>query len=154
MLLYISLTSWLQWVPGLSWGKQAEPWRWPPTTSSAEVKERVELHLYSTSGPSWPVIGWTLPLSLPTLFMKRSILLSTVDGERFSFLTLDHWVHKRGHWWGSDIFLLYLHRPVTEWPLTISVQENGSMEPCNKAISSTPSFITKCKHIYNLFWDT
>jgi hypothetical protein len=27
----------------------------PP--SSAEVKERVELYLYSSSGPSWPVLG-------------------------------------------------------------------------------------------------
>ena len=27
----------------------------PP--SSAEVQERVELYLYSPSGPSWPVIG-------------------------------------------------------------------------------------------------
>jgi hypothetical protein len=26
-------------------------------TSSAEVKERVELNLYSPSGPSWPVLG-------------------------------------------------------------------------------------------------
>jgi hypothetical protein len=25
-----------------------------PTLSSAEVKERVELYLYSPSGPSWP----------------------------------------------------------------------------------------------------
>ena len=35
----------------------------PP--SSAEIKERVELYLYSTSGPSWPVLGWDFPLSLP-----------------------------------------------------------------------------------------
>jgi len=28
-----------------------------PPLSSAEVKERVELYLYSTSGPSWSVIG-------------------------------------------------------------------------------------------------
>jgi predicted metal-binding protein len=28
-----------------------------PQTRSAEVKERVELYLYSPSGPSWPVIG-------------------------------------------------------------------------------------------------
>ena len=36
-----------------------------PPTSSAKVKERVELYLYSTSGPLWPVIGRTLPLPLP-----------------------------------------------------------------------------------------
>jgi len=28
-----------------------------PPTYSAEVKERVELYIYSTSGPSWPVKG-------------------------------------------------------------------------------------------------
>jgi hypothetical protein len=28
-----------------------------PPTSSAVVIERVELYLYSTSGPSWPVLG-------------------------------------------------------------------------------------------------
>ena len=33
-----------------------------PPPSSAEVNERVELYLYSTSGPSWPVIGWNFPL--------------------------------------------------------------------------------------------
>ena len=30
--------------------------------SNAEVKERVELHLYSTSGLSWPAVGLTLLL--------------------------------------------------------------------------------------------
>jgi hypothetical protein len=28
--------------------------------SCAKVKERVELYLYSPSGASWPVLGWTL----------------------------------------------------------------------------------------------
>ena len=28
-----------------------------PPPSSAEVKEKVELYIYSPSGPSWPVIG-------------------------------------------------------------------------------------------------
>jgi len=28
-----------------------------PPPSSTEVIERVELYLYSTSGPSWPVVG-------------------------------------------------------------------------------------------------
>jgi hypothetical protein len=33
-----------------------------PPPSSAEVKERAEPYLYSPSGPSWPVVGRTLPL--------------------------------------------------------------------------------------------
>jgi hypothetical protein len=49
---------------GIPGGKSPEAWLWPPTPSSAEVKERVELYIYSPSGPSWPVIGWTLPLPL------------------------------------------------------------------------------------------
>jgi len=32
-----------------------------PPPSSAEVKERVELYLYSISGASWLVTGWPLP---------------------------------------------------------------------------------------------
>jgi hypothetical protein len=35
-----------------------------PPTSSFDVKERVELYLYSPYGPLWPVLGWTLPLHL------------------------------------------------------------------------------------------
>jgi hypothetical protein len=38
-------------------GTAAGAWRWPTTPSGAEVKERVELFLYSNSGPSWPVLG-------------------------------------------------------------------------------------------------
>jgi hypothetical protein len=45
--------------------KAAEPWRWPTTPSSAEVKKRVQLYIYPPSRPSWPVLGWTLPLPLP-----------------------------------------------------------------------------------------
>ena len=40
-------------------GKAAEAWHWP---SSAEVEERVDLYLYSPSGPSWLVLGWIFPL--------------------------------------------------------------------------------------------
>jgi hypothetical protein len=48
-----------------SGGKAAGPRGWPPTPSSAEFKEGVELYLYSPSGPSWPVLGQTLRLPLP-----------------------------------------------------------------------------------------
>ena len=51
------------WVPGLSQSKN-RPGRGvdhsPP--SSADVKERVELCLYSPFGHSWPVLGLNLPL--------------------------------------------------------------------------------------------
>ena len=51
-----------QWVPGLSRGENGRGVDHPPL-STAEVKDRVELYLYSPSGPSWPVLGRTLPLS-------------------------------------------------------------------------------------------
>ena len=49
-------------IPGLSPGVK-RPGRGvdQPSPSSVEVKERVELHLYSPSRPSWPVLGRTLP---------------------------------------------------------------------------------------------
>ena len=40
--------------PGVKWpGRGVDH----PPTSSAEVKVRVELYLYTPSGPSWPVVG-------------------------------------------------------------------------------------------------
>ena len=55
----------IQWVPGLYRFKAAGAWRCQPPPSSAEVKERIELYLHSPSGPSWPLLGWNLPLPLP-----------------------------------------------------------------------------------------
>jgi hypothetical protein len=43
-------------------GNAAGAWRWPPTPSSAGVKESVEPYLSSPTGPSWPVLGWTFTL--------------------------------------------------------------------------------------------
>ena len=45
--------------------KAAEAWRWPSTPSRVEVKERVELYLYSPSETLWPAIGGTVPLRIP-----------------------------------------------------------------------------------------
>ena len=35
-----------------------------PPPSRAEFEGRVEIYVRSSSGPSWPVLGWTLPLPL------------------------------------------------------------------------------------------
>ena len=43
-------------------GKAAGPWRSPRTTSSAEVKERVYQHIYSSYGPSEQVTECNLLL--------------------------------------------------------------------------------------------
>ena len=53
----------VQWVPGLSRGVKRPGCGFDhPPQSNAEVKERVELYLFSPYGPSWLVLGWTLPL--------------------------------------------------------------------------------------------
>jgi hypothetical protein len=51
-----------------------------PAPSSADVKERVELYIYSLSGYSWSVVGWTLLVPLLLLPYKDSwSVLSTVQ---------------------------------------------------------------------------
>jgi hypothetical protein len=47
-----------------------------PPPSSTRVKERVELYLYSPSGPSWPVLGRTLPFTVSTLCKSVDLSVS------------------------------------------------------------------------------
>jgi len=61
-----------------------------PSRSSAKVKERVGLHLYSPFEPSWPVIGWTL-------FSRVHYTLCIVSGHLSSVMgklnpSSIHWV--------------------------------------------------------------
>jgi len=65
-------------IPG---GKAAGTWRWPPTPSRVQIKERVELYLYSPLGPSWPVLGWTLPL-----YSRINRVIFTVNSDSRHFL--------------------------------------------------------------------
>jgi hypothetical protein len=49
------------------------PLSWSPSTSSAEVKERVELYHYNTSGPLWPVLGQILHFFTYQEFFCRNL---------------------------------------------------------------------------------
>jgi hypothetical protein len=53
-----------------------------PPPSSAEVKGRVELYLYSPSGPSWPVMGWTVPLPFFVFYRMLSNKTTTSLSKR------------------------------------------------------------------------
>jgi hypothetical protein len=87
------------WLPGLfPGGKAVGAWRWPPTASSAEVKEIVQLYLYSPSGPSWPVIGWSWPLPLHIGWIWNGDY-GVGDGERYSSLPV---LLTSGLWLQSD----------------------------------------------------
>jgi hypothetical protein len=47
----------IQWVTGFSrWVKWPVLGVWHSSPSSADVKERAEIHLYSPYGPSWAVL--------------------------------------------------------------------------------------------------
>jgi hypothetical protein len=58
-----------------------------PPPSSAKVKERVELYLYSPFGPSWPIIGRTLPMYhttvLMTIFQYCNIMHSSLTYQMY-----------------------------------------------------------------------
>ena len=69
-------------------GKSAGAWRWLPTPSSVEIKERVELYLYTLSGPSWHFLEWTLPLQLYLQWPWDMFL-----AKYFSF-SLSLWFHR------------------------------------------------------------
>ena len=69
----------------------------PP--SNPEVKKRVELYLYSPFGPSWPVLGWTLPLPHLLRFKLTDFMYLAVFIPHYSDVWLSwiigSWLHYR-----------------------------------------------------------
>ena len=47
-----------------------------PPSSRTEVKGRVGLYIFSFSGPSWPVLGWPLPLPLIQNYLRSSLKIN------------------------------------------------------------------------------
>jgi hypothetical protein len=60
-----------------------------PPPSSAEVKERVQLYLYSPSWPSWPVLGLTL------LFLLVCYIFILLQGEHKVFPWLQTFIKRK-----------------------------------------------------------
>jgi hypothetical protein len=51
-----------------------------PTPSSVKAKERVELYLFCPSGPSWPVLGQTLPFYIFFMYVILHFFLAFYPG--------------------------------------------------------------------------
>ena len=99
----------LYWVRGLfPGGKVAGRDADHPPPSSAEVKERAELYFYSTSGPSRPVIGWTLPFfpfslysaQMSTFWFKFFCIRGQIVNKQQNFIY-------RGNFYTGVVFLSY-----------------------------------------------
>jgi hypothetical protein len=106
------------WVsfPGVKWPGHGVDHLLP---SCAEVKERVEQYLYSPSGLSWPVLGWTLVypvmfndmqgLILNRLLVSSSRSILALQMEVTAVATLnrnlrtadERWSSSLRIWWGS-----------------------------------------------------
>jgi len=101
-----------------------------PQTCSTEVKEKVELYLFSPSGPSWPVLGWPLPLPFPLPLLEQitdgchsclytvlniSLILIYLRVQlnyyqfKFIFSKFTFLIHK-----AAIIFVLETQRPISE----------------------------------------
>ena len=78
-----------------------------PPQPSAEVKERVELYLYSPSGPLWPVLGENITLSLLFLNMKELKCVTHVLIYDECFLAME--VHDKPSWFYSIIIPTTAH---------------------------------------------
>ena len=74
-----------------------------PPPSGAEVKERVELNHYSPTGPSWSVLGWTLPSIFITYILLERYLIK--DSNNFTFKRKYQMRRPR-----QNMLLSYLHQ--------------------------------------------
>jgi hypothetical protein len=114
----------VQWISGVfPRGIAAGRKVYYPPPSIADVKENVQLHLYSPSGPLWPVLGWTVTLTcrVHELFVTRVFGMQVEKQQSRMFLGCFLIVAKRAmsvlHSVGLSICLfIYLHVSVKSAP--------------------------------------
>jgi hypothetical protein len=68
--------------------KRLEPGLNHQMRSRAEVKERVELHLYWPSVPPWQIIGWILRLSFYNIYSDTGSICETLGIQKSPHLNL------------------------------------------------------------------
>ena len=113
-----------------------------PHPSSAEVKERLELYLCSSSGPSWPCLGWTLPVPYFTVGYQLSRLMKDLNNWRHGLSSLFCCVHSHS----LTVFckpvsfsvLRFVLRNSSCW-LHVSVSCLYCTHSCNVAVFSSDS---------------
>jgi len=119
-----------QWVPGLSTGA----WRWPPTPSSAEVKESVELYLYCPFGRTLVTFSranftdWIL--QLPLLLVRTVICRCS---NQAAGCTAERLLVRTGHFSPLDT--------VQTDSGTHSALSSGTKQPEREADHSPPSTV-------------
>jgi hypothetical protein len=62
-----------------------------PLPSSAEVKERVEVYLYSPFGASWPVAGWPLPSPVLLMVTLKAAIIKPAHNNGCGPLSKKSW---------------------------------------------------------------
>ena len=87
-----------------------------PPPCSAEVEGRVGLYICSPSGPSWPVIGWPLPLPLSRILRLRDNETIWRDGSIIFVISVNFLSHffiflSIYLFFFLSLFLLYLFVP-------------------------------------------
>ena len=93
-----------------------------PSPFSAEVKERVALYLYTSSGPSWPVLGWILSyLTVAgSIFFVTRIAFTMYHVSVLELATF-HWSVPRTY---GVPCISYYNLPQVYWSVTRALDES------------------------------